>query len=95
MEHEMPEERNAFIVVYDGVLGVGDRKSKTISARELAMLGPEDTVRVSTGKKGAKFLFASGRSLLESIVWDGSIVMNARQELDQAFAELKDGTFIK
>ena len=39
-------------------------------------------------------LFA-GRPLREPIAWGGPIVMNTREELEQAFAEIEDGTFIR
>ncbi|HBG87383.1 MAG TPA: pirin family protein, partial [Marinilabiliaceae bacterium] len=29
------------------------------------------------------------------VAWGGPIVMNARDELDEAFSELESGTFIK
>ena len=31
----------------------------------------------------------------EPVAWGGPIVMNTREELDTAFSELQDGTFIK
>jgi len=40
-------------------------------------------------------MFASAKPLREPIAWGGPIVMNAREELDVAFAELKNGAFIK
>jgi quercetin 2,3-dioxygenase len=41
------------------------------------------------------YLFATGKRINEPIAWGGPIVMNTRQELDLAFKELDDGTFIK
>jgi redox-sensitive bicupin YhaK (pirin superfamily) len=35
------------------------------------------------------------KALHEPIAWGGPIVMNTRQELQQAFDELDEGTFIK
>ncbi|HHX59431.1 MAG TPA: pirin family protein, partial [Epulopiscium sp.] len=34
------------------------------------------------------------KPLKEPIAWGGPIVMNTKQELDQAFKEIKEGTFI-
>jgi redox-sensitive bicupin YhaK (pirin superfamily) len=39
-------------------------------------------------------LFA-GRPLREPVAWGGPIVMNTREELQQAFADLDNGTFIR
>jgi redox-sensitive bicupin YhaK (pirin superfamily) len=40
-------------------------------------------------------LLVSGRPLQEPVAWYGPIVMNTEEELRQAWAELKAGTFIK
>ena len=42
-----------------------------------------------------RFLLVSGRPLEEPVAWYGPIVMNSRSEIQQAYAELKNGTFIK
>jgi len=54
-----------------------------------------DSVTLRSGAQGARFVLASAKPLKESIAWGGPIVMNTREELDQAFAELDNGTFIK
>ncbi len=45
--------------------------------------------------EGIRFLLVSGKPLKEPVAWQGPIVMNTRDELRQAYAELHDGTFIK
>jgi hypothetical protein len=42
-----------------------------------------------------RFLLISGSPLNEPIAWGGPIVMNTREELELAFQELDEGTFIK
>jgi quercetin 2,3-dioxygenase len=42
-----------------------------------------------------RFLLVSGKPIEEPIAWYGPIVMNTQAELQRAFAELNDGTFIK
>ena len=37
----------------------------------------------------------SGKPLEEPVAWYGPIVMNTQDELRQAYAELRNGTFIK
>jgi redox-sensitive bicupin YhaK (pirin superfamily) len=37
----------------------------------------------------------SGRPLEEPVAWYGPIVMNTQEQLQEAYAELQNGTFIK
>jgi hypothetical protein len=41
------------------------------------------------------YIFVTGKQLGEPIAWGGPIVMNTQQELEIAFKELDEGTFIK
>jgi len=41
------------------------------------------------------YIFVTGKQLSEPIAWGGPIVMNTRKELEIAFRELDEGTFIK
>jgi hypothetical protein len=54
-----------------------------------------ETVRVSAGDAGVRFLFLSGRPIGEPVAWQGPIVMNTREELRIAFEEYHNGTFVK
>ncbi len=42
-----------------------------------------------------KVLFLSAKPLGEPRAWAGPIVMNTGEELQKAFAELRNGTFVK
>ncbi len=42
-----------------------------------------------------RFILASAPALHEPVAWGGPIVMNTREELQQAFTDLRAGTFIK
>lgn len=45
--------------------------------------------------KGLRFMLIAGRPLREPVAWGGPIVMNTQAELDQAFAEIENRTFIR
>jgi redox-sensitive bicupin YhaK (pirin superfamily) len=63
--------------------------------RSLVLFDSGDEVTVHAGEEGMRFLLVSGRPIEEPIAWYGPIVMNTQAELQRAFAELNDGTFIK
>lgn len=63
--------------------------------RSLIMFDSGDEVTVQAGEEGIRFLLISGRPLKEPVAWYGPIVMNTQAELQKAFEELQNGTFIK
>jgi redox-sensitive bicupin YhaK (pirin superfamily) len=63
--------------------------------RMLVLFDDGDEVRVQTGDDGIRFLLVSGKPLREPVAWYGPIVMNTREELQQAYAQLKNGTFLE
>ena len=63
--------------------------------RSLVVFDRGDEVTVQAGEEGIRFLLVSGKPIEEPVAWYGPIVMNTRSELEQAVAELNDGTFIK
>jgi len=63
--------------------------------RSLVLFGTGDEVTVQAGETGIRFLLVSGKPLKEPVAWQGPIVMNTRDELRQAYEELRDGTFIR
>jgi redox-sensitive bicupin YhaK (pirin superfamily) len=63
--------------------------------RSLVLFDSGDEIVVQAGDEGIRFLLVSGRPIEEPVAWYGPIVMNTRQELDQAMEDLRNGTFIK
>ncbi|NLX48164.1 MAG: pirin family protein [Euryarchaeota archaeon] len=95
LEHEIPKDRNAFLYVYEGEMMLGNRMPRKVPAGNVAVLGEGDAMKFAVGRKPVKFMFASAKPLKEPIAWGGSMVMNTKEELEQAYAELKSETFIK
>jgi len=62
--------------------------------RSLVLFDHGDEIVVQAGDEGIRFLLVSGRPIEEPVAWYGPIVMNTKQELQQAFNELRNGTFI-
>jgi quercetin 2,3-dioxygenase len=63
--------------------------------RSLVLFDSGDEVTVQAGDQGIRFLLVSGKPIEEPVAWYGPIVMNTQAELQQAFAELRSGTFIR
>jgi len=63
--------------------------------RSLVLFDSGDEVAVQAGEEGIRFLLVSGKPIEEPVAWHGPIVMNTQAELQQAFAELRDGSFIR
>ena len=67
------------------------------------LIAEKTAVRLTTGvfvelkatEKNSQVLFVSSEQLNEPVAWGGPIVMNTKEELNNAFAELKNGTFLK
>jgi len=66
-----------------------------IGNRSLVLFDRGDEVTVHAGEQGIRFLLVSGKPIEEPVAWYGPIVMNTDAELQQAFAELRGGTFIR
>jgi hypothetical protein len=63
--------------------------------RTLIRFDTGDHISLKTGENGVRFLLVSGKPIKEPVAWHGPIVMNTREELAEAFSDLRNGTFIK
>ncbi len=86
-----PEE-TAFAFVILGSLVIEDQP---IQEKTAVLFGDGDIVEVSAPKdEDARIILFSGKPIKEPIAWGGPIVMNTEEELDLAFRQLREGTFI-
>ncbi len=63
--------------------------------RTLVLFGDGGGVSVAAMEEPVRFLLVSGKPIREPVAWYGPIVMNTRKELELAFEEYRNGTFIK
>lgn len=90
-EQPLVMDHNAFIYIIEGEVAVqGDEK---VSAKNLAILTKGDSVTVTSGDKGARFLLIAGKPLNEPIARMGPFVMNTQIETRQAVADFHSGKF--
>jgi quercetin 2,3-dioxygenase len=66
-----------------------------VSSEELILFDDGQQIVVSTTDETVRFLLMSGKPLGEPVAWYGPIVMNTQAELQIAFEEYNNGTFIK
>jgi len=71
------------------------RREPMPSDGTLVLFGDGEQITVAAGERGARFIFLSGKPLREPVAWYGPIVMNTREQLQTAFEEYENGTFIK
>ena len=82
-------------LIRSGEMRSGEEPADAAKNRSLVLFDSGDEVVVQAGDEGIRFLLVSGKPLEEPVAWYGPIVMNTREQLQQAIAELRDGTFIK
>ena len=83
-------------VVTEGALLDDDTAtpSTDVANRSLTVFDTGDEIRVRSGERGMRFLLVSGAPIREPIAWRGPVVMNSQEEIQQAFAQLRAGTFL-
>jgi quercetin 2,3-dioxygenase len=94
-EHPVPAGYTALAYVLEGEGGFMPGQEGRSAAESLLLYGDGDKVSIFSEKAGLRFVLISGRPLREPIAWRGPIVMNTEAELEVAFAEYRNGTFIK
>ena len=86
---------NAFAFIFEGQGSIPASPGQTLKNGSLALFEDGDDVTFRAGKESMRFLLISGKPLGEPIAWYGPIVMNTDAELELAFKEYREGTFIK
>jgi redox-sensitive bicupin YhaK (pirin superfamily) len=87
-------DHTVFAFVFEGSVSFGDEK-RSVDSGGLVLFEKGDSVGFTTYEAGGRFLLVTGRPIGEPIAWRGPIVMNTEEELDQAFKEYREDTFIR
>ncbi|HKI00949.1 MAG TPA: pirin family protein [Thermoanaerobaculia bacterium] len=82
-------------VLHETVDGTETLSWEPAGDRSLVGFDRGDEVVVQAGEDGIRFLLVSGKPLGEPVAWHGPIVMNTPAEIDQALADLRNGTFLR
>ncbi|UTC67313.1 MULTISPECIES: pirin family protein [unclassified Treponema] len=89
IETEQEDSVMLFTLLSDAVIS-----GQTVKEKTAVKLTEGNSVTIKAGTDTAKVLFVGSKTLNESIAWGGPIVMNTREELQKAFSDLHNGTFI-
>ena len=82
----------AFTYVYEGGALIG---ATALPQHSLTVLGQGDSVQMTAGPDGARFILVAGRPIGGAIVQYGPFVMNTRDEIEQAMRDYRDGTLVR
>ena len=84
---------NSFLYMVSGKIDIAGT-ANGVDENTLVHLEDTEQAEFIAGNNGARFLLASGNPIMEPVAWGGPIVMNTNEELELAFEQLENGTFI-
>ncbi|NHK30182.1 MAG: pirin family protein [Asgard group archaeon] len=93
--HDVKENHTVFAFVFEGAAFFDSKQKKPVSTGEVVLYDKGEAVKIYTKDQSVKFLLISGKPLNEPVAWYGPIVMNTESELQLAFQEYRNETFIK
>lgn len=85
-------DRSVMIFTLSGEVFIG---GKLVKEKTAAKLTSGNRVEIKCAEENAQVLFISSKPLGEAIAWGGPIVMNTKAELQKAFVDLEQGTFLQ
>lgn len=99
---QTPNDQTLFIYLLDGTIA-SDENLQKYEDKACAILftsansseTTNDEIVVKSGNQGARFVLLAAKPIKETVAWGGPIVMNTNEELQLAFDELENNTFIK
>ncbi len=95
LEIPVPKEEKLFLYIVEGAGWFDQTDVRLVPSKSAVLFNKGESLLARAAEKGIRFFLFSANPLNEPIAWGGPIVMNTREELDQAFREIQDGTFIK
>lgn len=91
---EIPTKKGETVFVFL-IEGQGMVAGTSYKEKSALLFDEGDLIKMKADDKPLRFAMFSAPPLHEAVAWGGPIVMNTEAELKQAFADLKEGNFIK
>ncbi|MCB2210434.1 pirin family protein [bacterium] len=89
---ETPHDKSIMVFT---LLGDAKIAGEVVAEKTAVKLTEGDSLEIESLEEDMILLFVCSNKLDEPVAWGGPIVMNSREELETAFAELRKGTFLK
>jgi len=93
--HDTKQGHTVLAYVIGGTGYFDKEKSGRIKNGSLCLYEDGDRCVIAADKEPVRFLLISGKPINEPVAWYGPIVMNTEEELETAFEEYRNGTFLK
>ena len=90
-EYDVPEEDTLFVFTLQNGLIIDNQE---VSEKRAVLLTNGNHINLKANQEGCLFALFTGKPLKQPIAWGGPIVMNTREELNQAFIDLENNEFI-
>jgi quercetin 2,3-dioxygenase len=87
----VPDDHTVLAYLFEGGGYIGDTE---VTSVKMAVLGDGNWIKIRAADSPMRFMVMAGAPFGEPIVPYGPFVMNTREEIQQALADLKNGTFV-
>lgn len=77
------------------LVGEIEVSGEKVTEKTAVKLSEGDSLKIISLSDGAQILYMSSKKLAEPVAWAGPIVMNTPQEIQEAYIDLRNNTFIK
>ncbi len=90
------EGYRAILITLEADFQVSDPRGARIGSFKTAILSTSGSrISMLNGSTRSTLILVSGRPLNEPVAWYGPIVMNTREQINTAFHDLENGTFVR
>ncbi len=90
--HPVDTKLDGFVYVFEGNATLGNTP---LPQHTFAVLDEGDTLEITSGNNGARFIMVAGHPIHEPIVQYGPFVMNTKEEIDQALSDYQSGQLVQ